>query len=120
MARRDEPPQPEAAQQPEYERLEAARRHRSNTIPGAFKRCFGRGPRGGLPGAPEAEEDPKAALDSVLAEYELDESRTAVYRRLADTIDIDVLQRSCTRGFGELRRALAELVAPHLRASSGS
>jgi hypothetical protein len=82
--------------------------------PGAFKRCFGRGPQRGFPGDPEADPDPKATLESVLPD-EAEEDRTVLYQKLAEAIDLDVLERHCPRGFGALRRALEEFIRPHFR-----
>jgi hypothetical protein len=86
--------------------------------PAAFRRCFGRGPRAGLPGAPEEEPHPKERLASVLQDLEIEErDMAALYRKLAEHVDVDTLTKHCPRGFGELRKALRELIEPCLASS---
>jgi Domain of unknown function (DUF4276) len=86
--------------------------------PSAFRGCFGRGPKGGLPGQPEAEADPKATLEAVLSEYEQESGRAEIYRKLAENIDLTVLKQKCPRGFGELCQALEQGLRPFLRAGA--
>lgn len=84
----------------------------------AFKRAFGRGPSTGIPGKPEELPDPKKVLHRVLADYSdagQPHALNALYRQLAQEIDLDTLTETCPRGFGELRDALEEFIAPHLR-----
>lgn len=84
----------------------------------AFKRAFGRGPTTGLPGKPEDLAEPKEVLQRVLADYaDAGQSHAfnALYHKLAQEIDLDTLTETCPRGFGELRKALEEFIAPHLR-----
>lgn len=85
--------------------------------PGAFKRCFGHGLRGGLPGKPEDDPDPKATLDDLLPQ-DVEDGRAVLYRKLAEAADIAVLERKCPRGFGDLVRALDEFIRPRLRGVS--
>ena len=85
--------------------------------PGAFRRVFGRGPKGGLSSSPEDEPNPKAKLNDVLDSYPEFEDRVLTYRKLAEEIDIEALARSCPRGFDKLRTALCEfIIEPHIRA----
>jgi hypothetical protein len=84
--------------------------------PGAFRRTFGRGPPSGLSSSPEDEPDPKKKLDDVLEDYPDTEDRVAIFRKLAETIDLAMLERSCPRGFGAFRAALQEFICPLLRA----
>jgi hypothetical protein len=82
---------------------------------GCFRKCFGAGPAK-LPGSVEALADPKSALDAVLEGYPEAESEhlPSVYRKLAEQIDVDVLERVCPSGFGRFRDALRELIVPVL------
>lgn len=81
----------------------------------AFVRCFGRGPKGGLSGAPETEPDPKRKLMATLNDLGVKENdRAALYRMLAENVGIDELTKRCPRGFGELRKALREFIEPCL------
>ncbi len=83
--------------------------------PAAFRKCFGRGLKTGLSGAPEAEPRPKEKLHTILGELGVErEDFPVLYRELAEKVDLDTLTRSCPRGFGELRKALRELVVPCL------
>lgn len=87
----------------------------------AFRHCFKRGPKGGLPGDPEAEADPKEKLMAVLSEMATHEDdRATLYRTIAEKVDIDVLARRCPRGFGELRNTLREFIEPCLRGTRGA
>lgn len=84
---------------------------------GAMVRSFGRGPRGGLPGAPETEPHPKEKLMEILdALGESGGDRAEIYRKIAEKVDIDMLARRCPKGFGELRKALREFIEPCLLA----
>lgn len=83
--------------------------------PGAFRRAFGQGPRSGLSSNPESEPDPKAKLEAVLAGYPDVTDRARAYRQIAEAVDLEILVRSCPRGFGAFVNALDEFIAPHLR-----
>lgn len=85
--------------------------------PAAYKRCFGRGPAA-PPRAPESIVRPKRALDDVLEELgcDLHDDRPALYRRIAEEVDIRVLMDACPVGFAKLVEALRAGIAPTLRA----
>jgi hypothetical protein len=55
-----------------------------------------------------------AVLDEVAPD---EEDRAALYRTVAEKVDVDLLAQRCPRGFGELRNALRELIEPCLRAA---
>jgi hypothetical protein len=81
--------------------------------PGAFRRCFGKGPEAPI-GAPESRPDPKATLLGILESYGVEDDYPAHYRALAEHVDIAVLRRNCPQGFGSLCEASAELLLPAL------
>jgi hypothetical protein len=82
---------------------------------GCFRRCFGAGPQK-LPGSVETLVDPKSVLDSVLEGYPQREGDRLpdTYRRLAEEVDLEVLERMCPSGFGRFREALREFIVPVL------
>ncbi len=88
---------------------------------GAFKARFDSGPSQGLPGAPEdyrRSDDAQRALDGVLEQLDWSEeaeSKSSLFARLAQEIDLDTLATRCPKGYGKLRRALVDLVVPSLR-----
>jgi hypothetical protein len=97
------------------ELLEVERDEELLADPGAFTRSVGQGPTTGLPGKPENEPGPKEKLNALLARYPDTEDRGAAYRKVAAAIDLELLTRSCPRGFGEFRKALQDFILPHLR-----
>lgn len=81
--------------------------------PAAFRRCFKKGPKKGVPGTPENVSNPKEKLLELLNDLDLaEEERAAIYHKLAEHIDVDALAKNCPRGFEPMRKAVSEFLAP--------
>ncbi|MBK8259363.1 MAG: DUF4276 family protein [Polyangiaceae bacterium] len=89
--------------------------------PGAFRRCFKKGPKKGLPGAPENLPNPKEKLVEILNELGVSgDDWAGVYHDLAEQADVETLAKNCPRGFDEMRKALVEFLAPCVLSAAGS
>lgn len=80
--------------------------------PLAFKRCFGRGPASNMPGQPEDIVDSKQQFHQVFLELAAMVPNASDYARVAEAVELDVLNQKCPKGYGRLRADLKELIVP--------
>ncbi len=80
--------------------------------PQSYKKVFGRGPASGWPGDPEAASDPKALLKNL----DIGDGNKAIDRldNLADAMDLKVLAKVCSLGFGSFMDDARNLIVPKL------